>query len=151
MYKFIVYLFLIVALLFAYFDQLSNHASFIHYYKYKYAINRATHAAAMQLDDYALAEGRVIIDQNKAYDVAIKLLNMNIEQPNYSIRLFDVIQLGPNESPFHYKNANWGIDVIVYNPAVVMVVETSYNHFISSKSPYKWEIYGTSEVVTSFK
>lgn len=150
MYKFIIYPLLILVILFANLDQLSNHASLLHYYKYKYAINRATHAAAMQMDSRALAEGYIVINEEEALAVALEILNKNVAEHSYSLKYFEVVQLSSFSTiPYYYSNKQWDIELILYRPAVVMVIETEYAHIISSKQPYSWTIFGTSEVVTS--
>lgn len=151
MYKFIIYPLLIVILLYANLDQLHNHASLLQYYKYKYAINRATHAATLQIDRLALAEGLVLIDEEQANIVAHDILSKNLVGQDYRVVMFEVVQVDSNAAPYHYINRQWDIESYFYEPAVIMVVETTYQHLIPNTNNYNWKIFGTSEVITSFK
>lgn len=150
MYKFIVYPFLLLILLYAYVDQLSHHMAYIHYYKMKYALNRAAHAAAMQINEAALANGLIVIDEQAAYDAAQRLLYLNSKDEVYKLVYFTVINDIDSDSTYHYVNRQWNIDVMLNKPAVVLVIEATLPHIINTKEPYKWKINGTSEVVTSF-
>jgi len=151
MYKFIIYPILIVLLLFTSLDQLSNHAALIHYYSYKYAVNRATHAAAMQLDKEALADGHIVIDEYEAQLAARQLLNLNLEKDSYTITFFEVVHVESENVPYHYVNKQWNIELYLYKPAVILVISTELPHMIKSKPSFLWNIFGTSEVVSSFK
>lgn len=150
MYKFIVYLLLLIILFYAYMDQLSNHMAYTHYYKMKYALNRATHAAAMQIDEAALGNGTIMIDETAAFEAAQQLLALNSHNQSYQIMYFKVINNVSTTTPYNYINREWNIDVTLSKPAVVMVIEASLPHIISTKQPYIWKINGTSEVVAPF-
>lgn len=128
----------------------------------KNALNRATHAAAQQLDSAALSEGIVRIDPDEAEQAAWTYLNSNLlldsegkPLPNSPIRepvevlVFEVINEGYS-FPYLYRNDTYNYEATLLRPGVVMIVRVEYPRAFKLLEPIEWYIRGVSELVLSY-
>ena len=157
MYKLILYPLLLVAMLMFYIDQLNQQVALQTYYTAKYALNRATHAAAMQLDKIALADGFLYIDPLQAYEQGRLMLFQNLQldengqitshtflQNPVKVLHFEVIN---DNLPLQYDNPQYNIELLIEAPTVIMVVEIYSPGIFSRRNQLKWEIVGSSKII----
>ncbi|MBN2982632.1 MULTISPECIES: hypothetical protein [Cohnella] len=128
-------------------------------YEGKRAVNRAAHAAAQQLDRDKLEQGIVSIDAEAASAEALSYLRTNLRllgdlspQPGsmlrepVEIREFRVI----NEDvdfPYTYVNAEYGFEVTLRRPGVVLIAHVAYPRLFGVLAPIEWELKGSAELV----
>lgn len=124
----------------------------------KYALNRAAHAAAQQLDMDKLAEGIVSIDKTLAHETALTYLQANLQLDETNMPLpdsflrsqvdvvaFDVV----NEQalfPYRYVNSDYQFQVEVDQPSVIIIIKLSYPRTYSLLGPITWEIKAAAEL-----
>ncbi|MCM3749073.1 hypothetical protein M3223_17085 [Paenibacillus pasadenensis] len=125
----------------------------------KHAVNRAAHAAAQQLDERELAEGRFILDETKALEEAMTYLQQNLKLDEQGVplpgsRLRDRVTVdawhvvGRNESfPFTYRNSEFNYEVTLDRPGVILIVHVVYARVFSIMEPVEWHIKGAAQLV----
>lgn len=125
----------------------------------KHAVNRAAHAAAQQLDERELAEGRFILDETKALEEAMTYLQQNLKLDEQGVplpgsRLRDRVTVdawhvvGRNESfPFTYRNSEFNYEVTLDRPGVILIVHVVYPRVFSIMEPVEWHIKGAAQLV----
>ncbi len=150
---------MLVVWLTMYAQQLDQELAMKVYYKGKYAVNRATHAAAQQLDKHRLAEGQLFIDEERAIIMAKQYLYQNLLldengvptpqsflQSPLHIVLFEIIN-ADQQFPYLYDNSQYGIRLQLEQPAVIIVVALKYPSIFLHNDPVEWYVAGSSQLV----
>ncbi|MGG4035412.1 hypothetical protein ABEV74_17120 [Paenibacillus cisolokensis] len=125
----------------------------------KHAVNRAVHAAAQQLDEAALAAGRFRIDEKRAAEEALRYLQANLRldangQPlpgsywrdRVDVLAFEIVN-ADRTFPYTYRNKQYGYEVTLQRPGVVMIIRLQYPRIFSVLEPIEWEVKGAAELV----
>jgi len=159
LYKLLLIPLMLVVSLTMYAQQIDQELAMKVYYKGKYAVNRATHAAVQQLDSFRLADGELFIDEDRAFDMAKQYLYANLlfdanGQPTAQsfiqspirILLFEVVN-ADQTFPYQYENPQYGIRLSLHKPAVVLVVALDYSGIFLRNDPVKWNIVGSSQLI----
>jgi hypothetical protein len=158
MYKLVLYLLLFTFLMTMFALQLDEEISMNMLFRAKHGLNRATHAAAQQLDEQKLSQGFMSIDSGAAKDKAYEYLQANLQLDHNNVPLpgsflkspvdiliFDVI----NDNyvfPYHYVNSTYNYHVILERPAVVMIIKVEYPRIYEVIGPITWVIKGAAEL-----
>lgn len=149
---------MLVVSLMMYAEQLDHELSMKAYYKGKQAVNRATHAGALQLDENLLADGIFTIQPELAAEIAVNYLyaNLRLDQdgnPTAQSFLREPIQLvhfkvldASLDYPYAYTLPQYGYTTIFDRPAVVMVIKMKVPSIFST-NPVEWNIIGSSQLV----
>lgn len=129
------------------------------YYKAKQAVNRGAHAAALQLDTAALADGFMQIDPVAARAYAQQYIDRNLMR-NEQGRLADRSRLQGQAAivyfevldssltyPYRYELSSYGFSTVFDRPAVVIVLHFTYQHVFSINNPVEWNIVGSAQLV----
>lgn len=125
----------------------------------KQAVNRASHAAAQQIDLDKLELGIVSIDGRRAEQAAILYLADNLglnEQLTPSpgsllrdpveVRVFEVL----DESltyPYTYRNDLYDYEVTFARPGVVLIIHVVYPLLFGVLDQIEWDVRGSAELV----
>jgi hypothetical protein len=125
----------------------------------KHALNRATHAAAQQVDLNRLAAGEHAVDPTAARAAAELYLRSNLRldanneplpeaflRAKVDVLVFEVIN-GGTMFPHTYTNETYQYEVTVSAPAVVMIIRVDYPRTYNVLGPITWEIKSASEMV----
>ncbi len=124
----------------------------------KYAVNRAAHAAAQQLDLSALGEGMLRINEKEAEAQAKRYLHRNLQldaqgrplqgaflKHQVQLAVFEVIH--PEQGfPYTYRNSAYGYEVTLQRPGVVMVAIVTYPRAFTVLDEISWYIKGAAEL-----
>jgi hypothetical protein len=159
MYKLVLFLLLSVFLMTLHAKQFDEEIAMNSLFQAKYALNRAVHAAAQQLDTDKLARGITSINTVKAERTALQYLQKNLNLnasnmplPNAFLRskvevlVFNVIN--ENEAfPYTYTNLDYDYKVMLQRPGIIMIIRVVYPRTYSIVGPITWEIKGVSETV----
>lgn len=159
MYKFLLLVLLIVFQMRLLALQLDEERAMLLLFELKHAVNRASHAAAQQLDPAMLAEGIRRIDEKRAEDVFLAYLQTNLrlnednrplpgsmlKQP-VEIAVFDVIN-GEVPFPYLYRDETFRLEVLLNGPGVVAIVRAEYPRIYNLASPVIWTVKGTAELL----
>lgn len=129
------------------------------YYKVKQAVNRGAHAAALQIDSKALADGVFQIDPIAAKQQAMEIIFQNLLLDEHGtpteqsfivepVRIihFEVLDATLNY-PYHYELESYNFSTVFYRPAVVIVLHFSYPRIFSINNPVEWNIVGSAQLV----
>lgn len=128
-------------------------------FRAKHALNRATHAAAQQLDLDRLPEGVHAIDEAGAWRTALEYLRGNLQLdeqlrplPGSFLRAeVEVLEwkVVNADEGFPYVHDNAGLDyrVTLHRPGVIMVILVQYPRTFRLLGPTEWELKGVSELV----
>jgi len=138
--------------------QIDEEVSMNTLFRVKHGLNRATHAAAQQLNEEKLAQGIMSIDPFAAEEKARDYLqyNLQLDVNNYPLQgsflespleilVFEII----NENrifPYHYVNEDFGYEVTLLRPGVVMIIRVEYPRIYQLIGPITWVIKGTAEL-----
>ncbi len=158
MYKLLLYLLLIVFFMTMFALQIDEEVSMNTLFRVKHGLNRATHAAAQQIDVHKLAQGITSIEIQSAEDKAYDFLQANLQldvnnvpqQGSFldtpvDVVVFEVI----NENhvfPYNYVNNECNYEVTLQRPGVVMIIRVEYPRIYQVLGPITWFIKGTSEL-----
>ena len=127
-------------------------------FRVKHGVNRAAHAAAQQLDDSKLAQGILSIDSVKAQSQANLYLQQNLRLSSDLTPLPDGFLRAPidvlvleviNENrifPYHYVNAEYGYEVTLNRPGVIMIIRVEYPRIYRVMGPITWVVKGAAEL-----
>jgi hypothetical protein len=128
-------------------------------FELKHAVNRAVHAAAQQTDAALLAQGVRAIDEARAEEWFLDYLRANLRLDEHlaplpgsplrepvDVVVFDVIN-ADETFPYHYRNAEHGLDVVLYGPGVVAAIRAEYPRIYRFISPIGWTVKGAAELV----
>ncbi|PLT44894.1 hypothetical protein B8V81_3325 [Paenibacillus pasadenensis] len=125
----------------------------------KHAVNRAAHAAAQQLDEEELAEGRFDIDKARAEAAAAIYLQENLfldgeGRPAAGSRLKAAVVveawevIGREHSfPYVYRDSRFDYEVTLDRPGVVLIVRIEHPRLFSVMEPIIWHVKGTAQLV----
>lgn len=111
----------------------------------KDANNIAVHDAAQELNEFALTQGRLIIDSTEAYATFQRSLQENLGlddalspkagsrfQTQVNILMFDIVDESDGVTfPLLYEDSNYGITKYIQGPSVIAVIETAHPVLIS--------------------
>jgi hypothetical protein len=126
----------------------------------KYAVNRAAHAAAQQLDMTALGNGMMQIEESAAAVEAARYLQRNLQldaagnplpgswlKHRVEVVAFEVIN--PERGfPYTYRNAAYDYEVTLHRPGVVIVATVIYPRAFTVLDEIQWYIKGAAELTT---
>ncbi|WEK55185.1 MAG: hypothetical protein P0Y55_03720 [Candidatus Cohnella colombiensis] len=125
----------------------------------KRAINRAAHAAAQQVNQEELEQGRVLIQEEMAKALAIRYLMENLRlddnlQPlpdsflreAIEVKVFEIVN-SDETFPYIYRNGTYDFEAIFEHPGVVMIVHVKYPRVFAVLSPIEWDLKGAAELV----
>jgi len=159
MYKLLIFPLMLVVWLSLYASGIDQELSMKSYYKGKQAVNRGAHAAALQLDKIALAEGIFQLDPIKARAEAEKMIyrNLSLDETGkptsqsfirtpVQIVHFEVLDASLSY-PFHYELDSYDFQTTFYRPAVVIVMKLTYPRIFSINNPVEWNIIGSAQLV----
>lgn len=125
----------------------------------KNAVNRATHDASLCINKQEFSEGRIVFSPNQALITFNNTLAANLgldpaslnPKPNTlftskpAIELLEFIDDNSGINfPYYYQNSTYGINKILYGPAVISIVKIEKPVFcsLSAKFDYrKWCVY----------
>jgi len=125
----------------------------------KRAVDRATHAAAQQLDrdklemgvisiNTELAEGAIMtyLQHNLLLDASLNPLPNSFLRDEVELRAFEIIN---EESvfPFTYHNSIYDYEVTLYRPGVVLIINVKYPRLFGVLAPVEWDLKGSAELV----
>ncbi|MEX1031246.1 MAG: hypothetical protein WDZ91_14555 [Paenibacillaceae bacterium] len=158
MYKLVLYLLLLVFFMTMFALQMDEEISMNTLFRVKHGLNRATHAAAQQLDEQKLAQGMMSIDSQVAEEKAYEYLQSNLQldlnnmplqgsflESPVEVLVLDII----NENrvfPYHYMNVDYDYEVTLERPGVVMIIRVEYPRIYHVIGPITWIIKGTAEL-----
>ncbi len=158
MYKFVLYLLLIVFFMSLFALQIDEEVSMNTLFRVKHGLNRAVHAAAQQIDTQKLAQGITSIDSQSAEEEAYIYLQSNLQLDLNNIPLDDSFLESPvevvvfeviNENrvfPYEYVNGDYDYRVTLQRPGVVMIIRVEYPRMYQMIGPITWFIKGTAEL-----
>ncbi|RKP45806.1 hypothetical protein D7Z26_24970 [Cohnella endophytica] len=125
----------------------------------KRAIDRAAHAAAQQLDRNKLEMGVLSLQPESARGAAWDYLRGNLAldaelnplpgsflREAADVRAFVVV----NEDevfPYTYRNSQYGYEVTLARPGVVLIVHLEYPRLFGVLAPVEWDLKGSAELV----
>jgi hypothetical protein len=125
----------------------------------KRAVNRAAHAAAQQVDEDALADGVVHIDEAAAVSAALQYLRANLRldsslSPLPGSMLRDPVQIeelrvvnGNEVFPYTYRSEIHDYEVTLRRPGVILIVRIRYPRGFNVMDPIEWTVKGSAELV----
>ncbi|QJC51208.1 hypothetical protein HGI30_06280 [Paenibacillus albicereus] len=125
----------------------------------KHAVNRAAHAAAQQLDEEELAEGRFDVDEERAEAAAREYLQENLRldeqgRPVQGSRLKAAViieawkVIGQEQSfPYIYRDSRFGYEVTLDRPGVVLIARIEHPRLFSVMEPIVWHVKGAAQLV----
>lgn len=158
MYKLVLYLLLIVFFMTMLALQIDEEISMNTLFRVKHGLNRATHAAAQQLDEQKLAQGITSIGIQSAVDTAYDYLQTNLQldvnnipqqgsflKSPVEVVVFEVINEN-REFPYNYVNNDYNYEVTLQRPGVVMIIRVEYPRIYQVIGPIRWYIKGTAEL-----
>ncbi|MFC5704395.1 hypothetical protein ACFPVX_24155 [Cohnella faecalis] len=125
----------------------------------KRAVDRAAHAAALQLDRDKLELGVLSLSKDQAETAALSYLQANLRlddsllplpgsplQERVKVEALAVIN--ENESfPYVYENPVFDYETILYRPGVVLIVHVAYPRMFGVLAPIEWDLMGSAELV----
>jgi len=125
----------------------------------KRAVDRASHAAAQQLDREKLEMGVVSIDSTAAREQAIAYLRSNLHldaelvplpdaflRDRVEVLVFEIV----NEQasfPYTYRNPRYDYEIALDRPGAVLIARVKYPRFFGMLAPVEWTVKGTAELV----
>ncbi|WP_424768842.1 hypothetical protein [Paenibacillus sp. sgz302251] len=126
----------------------------------KYAVNRAAHAAAQQLDAEALGNGVTQIAPAAAVETAARYLQENLrlddkgvplpesflKQP-VEVMVFEIIN-ADKTFPYTYRNDTYRYKVTLKRPGVIIIAHIVYPRAFQIIDSIEWHIKGAAELVT---
>lgn len=159
MYKLLIIPLMLIVWLSLYAGAIDQELAMKSYYKGKHAVNRGAHAAALQLDSLALAEGIFQLDPIQARAEAERMIYLNllldeagnptaqsfIRKPVQIVH-FDVLDASLSY-PYHYKLDSYDFQTTFERPAVIVVIKISYPRIFSINNPVEWNIIGSAQLV----
>lgn len=158
MYKLVLFALVTVIIMTVHALQLDREMAVHTLFRAKDAVNRAAHAAALQLDDEKVSWGVQDIDPLKAEQWARQYLQVNLGldeslhpltgswlQEQVEWLVFDVIQ-ADESFPYHYVNSTYGFEATLHKPGVVLMVRIHYPRSYQVLSPISWVVKGVAEL-----
>lgn len=158
MHKIVLYMLLLVFFMTLFALQIDEEVSMNTLFRVKHGLNRATHAAAQQLDEQKLAQGIVSIDPQAAEEEAYYYLQSNLQLDMDNVPLQGSFLESPvevvvleiiNENrifPYHYVNGDYDYEVTLQRPSVIMIIRVEYPRIYHVIGPITWVIKGTAEL-----
>lgn len=158
MHKIVLYMLLLVFLMTLFALQIDEEVSMNTLFRVKYGLNRATHAAAQQLDEQKLSQGIMSIDPLAAEEEAYNYLQSNLQldfdnlplQGSFLESPVEVVVLEIiNENrifPYLYVNDDYDYEVTLQRPGVIMIIRVEYPRIYQVIGPITWVIKGAAEL-----
>lgn len=125
----------------------------------KRAVDRASHAAAQQLDRDKLELGILSIEAELAEQATLAYLRENLSLdgelnpvPGSFLRdpvrmlVFEVV----NEDkvyPYTYRNSLYDYEVTLDRPGIILIIHVEYPRLFGVLAPVEWKLKGTAELV----
>ncbi|MEI2395488.1 hypothetical protein [Paenibacillus phytohabitans] len=137
--------FVLLIFIYSWFFQIQNQEWDIMRSMLKDANNMAVHDASQELNEAARAQGRLVIDPDKAYATFRHSLQSNLGlddglsplagsrlQAQVRIVKFDIVdEATGNTFPMLYEDPAYGITKYIQGPSVIAVIETEHPVLIS--------------------
>lgn len=127
-------------------------------FRVKYGLNYSVHAAAQQVDQEKLSLGIWSIDEEAAYETAMRYLRANLQldegnvpvpgsflQARVEVLEFEVIN-EQHSFPYTYQNAAYDYAVTLHRPGVIAIIRVEYPHIFSVMNPIIWNIKSSAEL-----
>ncbi|WP_042170494.1 hypothetical protein [Paenibacillus gorillae] len=160
MYKLLLLTLMVTVWMTLHLQQTDEEAAMKLLYQGKRAVNRAAHAAALQLDRQALSEGIIRIDEAAARAAASSYLAANLQLsahdwkplPNSPLRdpikilVFQIIDEGVS-FPYVYRNDDYDYEATLRSPGVILIIRMEHPRIFTATPPIGWEIKGVAEQV----
>lgn len=159
MYKIVLYVLLIGFFMVLFGLQADEELAMHTLFEAKHGLNRAAHAAALQVDEDKLTKGIPSIDPDAAWTAASRYLQENLHlnsaneplpgtflREQVEVSVFEVI----NENhvfPYVYESPGFGYTVTLNRPGVVIIAKVHFPRTYSVLGPITWEIKSSSELV----
>ncbi|MUT68632.1 hypothetical protein [Paenibacillus sp. NEAU-GSW1] len=126
----------------------------------KRAVNRAAHAAALQLDREALSEGILRIDEVAAKAAALSYLAANLRldangrpleasplREPVEVLIFEIIN-DDHSFPYVYRSDEYNYEATLRSPGVILIVRMEHPGLSSNAESIGWNIKGVAEHVS---
>lgn len=135
-------------------QELAVHA----FFRAKYGLNYAVHAAAQQVDEEKLAHGVLSIDEEKALKTAMRCLRSNLQLDDANMPLqdaffksrIDVLEfevIGEEANfPYHYVHPVYDYEVTLRKPGVIMIIQVEYPRIFGVLEPISWQVKSSAEL-----
>jgi hypothetical protein len=156
----IIFLILVVVLMMFFAFHIDHGLSIHTFFTYKGHLNRAVHAASLQIDKNAFANGIIQIDPIKAreaFDQYIKT-NMNLDDNlnpikgpiNGNVEVLEfIIYNGPfpsDGSGVEYTIPEYNFKTTLYRPGVIAIVKVDYKELFNVLKDVKWNLNASHEL-----
>lgn len=158
MYKLVLFLASAVVIMALHAIQIDREASVHVLFRAKDAVNRAAHAAALQLDPFLLSEGVYAIDpleaermarfylqENLKLDAGLQPLPGSFLQSEAEWLVFDVVN-GDRSFPYTYEHETYDFEAVLYRPGVVLMVRIEYPRTYAFLPPISWVVKSVAEI-----
>lgn len=129
--------------------QVNTETALTQLFHYKHALNRAVHAASMQLDLSSLASGRNIIHSDRAQAAFDEVLVANLSPAGSSVviqKLEFVVVNGPT-FPSSFISRDGSFRINVNRPAVIVVLHLVRPSLTALQEEQQWHVQAVSELV----
>jgi hypothetical protein len=158
LYKLVLFMLLAMLQLWMLTLQLEEELSMHMLFELKHGVNRAAHAASVQIDEHLLAEGIRSIEEVRAREMGLLVLRENLRlneagEPLAGSLLREPIELLAFEVinsdevfPYRYVNKEHDYEVILQNPGVIFIIRAEYPRLFRVIEPIVWTVKGTSEL-----
>lgn len=159
MYKVLLVIVLAAVFFTMYAVQLDQEAAVQVFFELKRAANRAAHAAASQIDLYALADGHILFDEAAAWLAAERYLqsNLNLDERlaakdgsslrgQVEIRVFELID-STYTFPYRYEHEAYDYAVTLDKPGVILIIHAGYHRLFNVLRPISWHVKSAAEIV----
>jgi hypothetical protein len=137
--------FVLLIFIYSWFFQIQNQEWDIMRSMLKDANNMAVHDASQELNEAALAQGRLVIDPAAAYETFRQSLQINLGlddglsplagsrlQAQVKIVKFDIVDEATGDTfPQLYEDRAYGITKYIQGPSVIAVIQTAHPVLIS--------------------
>jgi len=128
------------------------------YFRVKSGLNRAVHAAALQVNNDELSSGKRVIDPSLAQSEFLSYLQENLSLddtlnplPNTFLKDqvviidFKVENTGP--FPYHFVDTTNEVDIWLSRPGVIAIIEVKYPRIFSVLGPIAWKVNASHELI----
>lgn len=132
------------ALLFA--AQTDEEAAVQTLFRTKYAVDRATHAAALQLDTAKLARGVTAVDPVAAESAAEAYLAANMPSGERWERVDFLVVPETAAFPYVYRSPDSEFRVMLRRPGVILLIRIEYRRAFRLLGDIVWIVGGSHEV-----
>lgn len=140
-------------------QQFDEEVSLSALFQLKHAVNRATHAAALQVDAQQLSQGILAIDEVKAKTTFYRYLYANLHldergvpQSNTfwknGVERIQIVIINANQHfPYVFYDAARSYRVTLNEPGVIAFVDVTYPAMFNLLEPIHWQMNGAAALV----